>query len=212
MPVIILAEPFIRHYAGSVFKVSDAIGVSGWDDDDRTREKQSCYDKRVYFLPDDGKGEHAELPLPCTFICPENIFRNIDVKSGPCRITSVSKSLSKTTNDPYYASSLPLGKGKITYVDATKYVKNGFIFDLDRDAFPDKAIIKNSVTGEITSVNIESHAQIHLVFDDFEPGFYEISLIKSNSNLHHFTLIKCFPLVVALTDVRSKYNISPTIW
>jgi len=63
MPVIILTEPYMRHYTGSVFAVSDAIGVSAWDDDDRAREKQSCFDQRVYFLPDDGKGMPAELPV-----------------------------------------------------------------------------------------------------------------------------------------------------
>ncbi len=212
MPVIILSEPFIRHHTGTVFKVSDAIGVSGWDDDIRLREKQSCFDQRVYFLPDDGKGTHAELPLPYTFMCPENIFNNVDVKSGPCRITSVSKSLEKAINDPYYASPLPLGKGKITYLDTAKYVKNGLLLDLDYEVFPDKAIIKNRVTGDIMSVNIQSHSKNHLMFDYFEPGFYEIALLKSSQNIHHFTMIKCFPLVVAVTDIRSKYNISPTLW
>ena len=212
MPVIILTEPFIRHYAGSVFTVSDAIGVSGWDDDDRTREKQSCYDQRVYFLPDDGKGTPAELPLPYTFVCPENIFSNVDIHSGPCRITSVSKSLEKPNNDPYYASPLPLGKGKITYLDTEKYVKNALFFDLNNEELMDIAIIKNSVTAEVKNHNIKSGEPLLLIFDDFEPGFYAIDLFKSKLLVHQFTLIKCFPLVVALTDIRSKYHILKTIW
>ncbi len=212
MPIIILTEPFIRHYAGSVFKVSDAIGVSGWDDDDRVREKQSCYDQRFYFLPDNGKGTPAELPLPYAFDCPENILAGINLKSGPCRITSVSKGLEKNIGDPYYAEPLPLGKGKIMYSDSEKYAKNVLTFDLGNEEQPDTALINNRVTGEIQSVNrIAGHPAI-LSFEEFEPGFFEVSLLKSTQKIHHFTLIKCFPMVVQLTDIRGKYNITKTIW
>ncbi|MBK8517218.1 MAG: hypothetical protein IPL55_13330 [Saprospiraceae bacterium] len=212
MPTIVLSEPFIRHFAGSVFTVSDAIGVSGWDDDDRVREKQSCYDQRVYYLPDDGKGAPAELPLPSTFDCPENILSSVDVKSGPCRITSVSKSLGKAIDDPYYVSPLPLGKGKILYQDSEKYVKNTLYFDLNSEEKPDTALVKNKVSEVLTNIIINADVPPILNFDNYEAGFYEISLLRSNFVIHHFTMIKCFPLVVSQTDVRSKYRISQTIW
>ncbi|MGB4960908.1 MAG: hypothetical protein WBO36_15610 [Saprospiraceae bacterium] len=212
MPTIVLSEPFIRHYAGSIFVVSDAIGVSGWDDDDRVREKQPCYDQRVYHLPDDGKGTPTELPLPYTFDCPEHIFNSVDVKSGPCRITSISKSLEKAVNDPYYTSPVPLGKGKILYMDSEKYAKNTLNFDLSTDERPDKAVVKNRVTEGLTTIHIKEGVSNMLNFDDFEPGFYEINLFKSGLIIHHFTMIKCFPLVVAHTGIRSQYSISNTIW
>ena len=212
MPVIVLSEPFIRHYAGSVFKVSDAIGVSGWDDDDRVREKQSCYDQRVYFLPDDGKGTPTELPLPYTFYCPEYILAGIDLKSGPCRVTSVSKGLEKNIDDPYYAEPIPLGKGKIRYSDSEKYAKNVLTIDLGNEDQPDTALIKNSITGEIQYVNCVESLPVILSFEEFEPGFFEVSLLKSSQKIHYFTLIKCFPLGVQLTDIRGKFNIIQTIW
>lgn len=212
MPVIILSEPFMRHYAGSVFKVSDAIGVSGWDDDDRVREKQSCYDQRVYFLPDDGKGMPTELPLPYSFECPENIFNNVDLKSGPCRITSVSEGLQKQQDDPWYAEPLPMGRGKIMYSDSKKYEKNVLTFDLDYENKPDTALIKNTVTHEFRSINLIIDQPLSLSFEAFEPGFFEVSLFKSLQKIHHFTLIKCFPIVVEQTKRRDEYIITKTLW
>ena len=212
MPVIILNEPFIRHYKGSIFNVSDAIGVSGWDDDDRVREKQSYYDQRVYFLPDDGRGTPAELPLPYTSACPENILAGIDLKSGPCRITSVSKGLEKTTDDPYFAEPTPLGKGRIMYSDSEKYAKNLLSIDLVNYDQPDTALIKNRITSEIHSVNWIAGHQSILNFEGFDPGFFDITLLKSEQKIHHFTLIKCFPIIVHLADKKGKYIITKTIW
>ncbi len=76
MPVIILIEPLIRQYIGSVFLLRDSIGISGWDEDDRIRDRQPCFDQRVYYLPDNGKGIPVALPLPCTLNCP-NLFLKI---------------------------------------------------------------------------------------------------------------------------------------
>lgn len=113
MPIIVLTHPFLLHYAGSIFELSDTIGDSGWDEDDRVRDRQPCYDKRVYSLPDNGKGVSIELPVEYTRLCPPKILNEIDLKSGPCRITSVSEGLEKQQNDPWFADPLPMGRGKL---------------------------------------------------------------------------------------------------
>jgi hypothetical protein len=212
MPAIVLTEPFIRHYEGSVFIVSDAIGVFGWDDDDRVRDRQPCNDNRFYNLPDNGKGVATELPLDYTFICPEKILTSSDIKSGPCRITSVSKSLEKSINDPYFVSPLPLGKGKILYMDSEKYMKNILIFELNDEELPDTVVIRNRINSEIKTLNLFPGKSALLSFDDFDPGFYEIDLLKSNLRVHYLTLIKCFPLMVKTSGFGSNYQISKTIW
>ncbi len=212
MPTIVLTDPFIHHYAGSVFQLSDAIGDSGWDDDDRVRDRQPCHDKRVYHLPDNGKGIETELPLDFTFQCPEKILENVDLKSGPCRITSISKSLEKPKDDPYYIHPLPLGKGKILYQDSERYSKNKLFFDIQNEHLLDTVIIKNRVNNDIKSFIISSGDSVVLSFDDFGPGFYDIDLLQSKNIIHSLTMIKCYPLVVKTTKIRSQYQITKTIW
>jgi len=97
------------------------------------------------------------------------------------------------------------------YKDSEKYVKNVLFFDLNNEEQPDTALIKNRITNEIEAISLVADKPALLCFDDFDPGFFEISLLKTKRPLHYFTLIKCFPLVVELTDIRSKYRISETI-
>ena len=212
MPIIILTHPFIRHYKGSVFQVSDAIGHSDWDEDDRVRDRQPCYDNRVYELPDNGKGMVAELPLEYTVICPDHLLVDVDLKSGPCRITSVSEGLKKTSNDPFYNDPLPLGFGKIWYKSSQNRHNNVLLFDQHLEEKPDTAVIKNHLTHEIVSVILDGYKAMELSLVDFDPGFYAISLMKFNQLLHHFTIIKCFPLVIETTEIRSQYLISKALW
>ena len=97
------------------------------------------------------------------------------------------------------------------YKDSEKYVKNVLFFDLNNEEQPDTALIKNRITNEIEAISLVADKPALLCFDDFDIGFFEINLLKTKGPLHYFTLIKCFPLVVELTDIRSKYRISETI-
>lgn len=123
MPRIILTMPFLFHYAGSVFDLSDRIGVLNWDPDERVREKLSYQNNRYFELPDNGKGQETKLPLNYTIFCPENLLSEMDLNSGPCRITSVSKEL-EAEEDPWYASDVPKGRGKVLMNDSELYRNN----------------------------------------------------------------------------------------
>lgn len=212
MPVIILTEPFIRHYAGSVFSVSDAIGISGWDEDDRVRDRQPCYDQRVYNLPDNGKGIPVELPVPYTLDCPEYIFEHIDIKSGPCRVTSVSESLEDHQNDPFYASPLPKGKGKILLHDSALFTKNMLKTTITSGQLPNKIVIHNLVENKITNIVLDFSPEITFDFSDFDPGFYKVEIFNYTTLLHYFTVIKCFPLVIFYDYATRKYRTEKTLW
>jgi hypothetical protein len=212
MPVIILTEPFMRHYAGSVFRVSDAIGYSGWDDDDRVRDRQPCFDQRVYHLPDDGKGNAAELSLESTLLCPENLLINEDLKGGPCRITSVSEGLATKHNDPFYASPLPMGRGKVLLQDSAKYTKNIITADIPEDKPYNKVVIKNQVT-EVTEVVLYDFQDgFVLDFSEWQPGFYRVDIFYNTTLIHTFTVMKCFPLVVFYESRTRKYRTEKTLW
>mgnify|MGYP001235089149 CR=1 FL=1 len=212
MPVITLTEPFMRHYAGSVFHVSDAIGYSGWDEDDRVRDRQSFYDKRVYTLPDNGKGIQTELPLSSTVICPYQIFENVDLKSGPCRVTSVSDGLVERQNDPFYEHPLPRGMGKVLLQDTAVYPKNLVKINFPPGQLPNKVIIRNRIDNEIADIMYEFTPDNILDFSEYKPGFYRIDIFHTTTLLHNFTLMKCFPLVVYYNRVTRKFRTEMTLW
>lgn len=86
MPVIILKNPFIRHYAGSVFDVEESTNNPNWE----YAEKISP--KRTYFLPDNGRGYATELDISDTILCPNTLFEGVDLMTGPCRMTSAKAS------------------------------------------------------------------------------------------------------------------------
>lgn len=212
MPIIILVEPFIRHYTGSIFQLNDAIGDSGWDEDIRVRDRQPCHDKRVYNLPDNGKGIGCELPIDYTVLCPEDVFKDEDLKSGPCRITSVSEGLEKQNNDPWYAEPLPLGRGKLLLKDACHYEKN--VVENEDIIHPGitRLMITNLVSNETMTITNTIQDKLRLDLSSFNPGFYNIALYYDADVRHFFTIMKCFPMVVKFADYSNKYLISRTLW
>lgn len=91
------------------------------------RDRQPCYDQRVYNLPDNGKGIPVELPVPYTLDCPEYIFESVNIKRGPCRVTSVSEGLDDHQNDPFMHHHCPKEKEKYCFMIALfsqKYAEN----------------------------------------------------------------------------------------
>ncbi|MEY3421826.1 MAG: hypothetical protein RIR48_2126 [Bacteroidota bacterium] len=212
MPAIILTEPFIRHYAGSVFYVDDAIGISGWDEDDRVRDRQPCHDNRVYILPDNGKGIACELPVDYTVVCPEKLLENVNLKSGPCRITSVSEGLERQQNDPWLADPLPMGRGRLLLKNSVSCPKNMVVSDGSSHLQFTKAIIDDLLTQESKTIGYRFSDGFQLDFSDFEPGFFRVELFNDADLQHSFTLIKCFPIIVKFSGIRHKYTIAQTLW
>jgi hypothetical protein len=212
MPLIILTEPFIHHHKGSVFHLSDAIGYSGWDEDDRVRDRQPFHDKRSYILPDNGKGMPVELPLSYTILCPDHIFENVDLKSGPCRITSVSEGLRTHPDDPWYATPLPVGRGKLLLNDSSTYLKNMIVSDGSVHPLPAKSIIVNLISNESVSITDRLKHGFELDLSDFDPGFYKVELLNDSLTQHYFTVIKCFPLVVDFVGHSDKFIKMPALW
>lgn len=212
MPIIVLTHPFLHHYAGSIFELSDTIGDSGWDEDDRVRDRQPCYDKRVYSLPDNGKGVSIELPVEYTRLCPPKILNEIDLKSGPCRITSVSEGLEKQQNDPWFADPLPMGRGKLLLKNSGTYTKNVIETDGSINPISTKTIIINLISEDSKIITEGFHYEFQLDLSNFHPGFYKVELRNDTSTQHFFTVIKCFPLVVTCAEYSDKYTTARTLW
>ncbi len=212
MPIVILINPFIRHYAGSIFGLSDTMSLKGWTEDSRINDRMPSYGNKCYTLPDDGKGSPAELMISETMLCPSNLFNNIDLKSGPCRVTSISAGLEAPANDPEYSFNLPFGKGKINLMDSAKYLKNQLVIDLVNPLLPDCVRIKNSVTNELTEYSFQKQNNLLLNFDSFDPGFYVVHFYSSKQILCFFTLIKCYPLAIKFRKDGLNYDTVQTIW
>jgi hypothetical protein len=212
MPIIVLTHPFLHHYAGSIFELSDTIGDSGWDEDDRVSDRQPCYDKRVYSLPDNGKGVSIELPVEYTRLCPPKILNEIDLKSGPCRITSVSEGLERQQNDPWFADPLPMGRGRLLLKNSVSCPKNMVVSDGSIHLQFTKAIIDDLLSQESKTIGYGFSDGFQLDFSDFEPGFFRVALFNDADLQHSFTLIKCFPIIVKFSGIRYKYTIAQTLW
>jgi hypothetical protein len=208
MPVVFLNQPFMFHHAGSVFDLSPKRVASDRDGSDMNNEKMSPRDKWYYPLPDSGKGEEAQLSLFYTTICPESLYKNIDLKSGPCRITSVSTCLQKTDNDPYYAHPLPLGRGRVLVGDSPNYLKNMIRLDVDAKNSPDQLIFINRISGLPLEVEYDQRYNAEML----APGFYRCELFRKGQLLHYFTMIKCFPIVVTYQKNNHSYDVSTPLW
>lgn len=209
MVKIVLTQPFIHHYQGSVFELAEATSYAGWDEDERVRDRIHLHDKKVFDLPDDGRGHAAQLPVHMTKPCPQSFLDEIDIKSGPCRITFVSIGL-ENKDDPYYTYPTPEGKGKVLLKDNGPYNKNSIFIDLKKNEMPESAVIINAVSGVKTCVLMGTDSALD--FSSFYPGFYQVNLIKENKMIHQFNMIKCFPVVVTFNDDEEGFFTTKTIW
>ena len=210
MPRIILMNTFIKHYVGSVFDLSDVIGISGWDDDERARERLNLSDKRSYQLPDAGNGRAAELPISYTTICPGDVFTNVDLTAGPCRITAVTKDLEDSSLDRLSAPVLPHGLGKVRLDEIADRTKNLVTILLDTPI--ESADVFTQPDGSTARKTPVDTASKMLDFSTFTPGFYRV-VLNCTDNWHpSFTMIKCFPVVVNYDARTRRYSTPTTIW
>ena len=196
MPRIILKNPFIRHYAGSVFDLEENPGFSDAYDDIRVRDRISFAGKRTYILPDAGKGIGAELSVVDTFLCPPEIFEGVDLTSGPCRITSA-----KTDAQPDAAWQLTIEKALLS--DFQNREKQRISIDVPTNApLPQRVQLFDRKLNQILRDGVAPDRLIHIDNDQLNPGFYEVRVLCKNQTTHILTFIKCFPLVVTM-DARS---------
>lgn len=210
MPRVILINPFIKHYAGSVFDISDTMNISGWDEEEHTREKLNFSDKLAFHLPDAGNGKPTALPVTYVLICPSDIYYGLDLTLGPCRITSVSPELEDSSMDRISSTISPFGIGKVR---------------LDEISDPSKNLVKVLIEERIQLIEVFTYPDTVLLpfisvdqykntidFSNIPNGFYRIVLYCTNDCVHEFTMIKCFPLVLTYQPETQSFKSQPAIW
>ncbi len=202
MPRIVLRYPVFRHYAGSVFDLEENTGFHPADD---PRVYDRLPPRRTYHLPDTGKGEPASLPLSDTVICPAAVWEGVDLRSGPCRITSAHTAVPEGRSFPFEAQ---LTLDRVTLTDDKQGVSIPFLYAVH----PDRVRITDRTTGAIAGEYRTDPTAMVLEMDALLPGFYEIALWQGGERLHRITLIKCFPLVVTPDRYGNTFSVVATVW
>lgn len=203
--LVVLTEPFIRQPAGQVFELSAATGVSGWDPDERVREKQYFGDKRIWWLPDAGHGAGAELPVNSTRLCPPEVFSGVDITTGPCRVTGSFCS----SSDGQPASPTDL-KYNCNLKEINGLPAQGVIFTLDQT--PDSITLKDVLRKEPLHNFSITGSEVFLDFSGFRPGFYEVTVLMPDSFFHQIKVFKSFPLLVFFEGNSPRYTVQPTLY
>lgn len=208
MPRVILLNPFVKHYAGSVFDLNEAVYPSDWDVNERNLEKQSRFANKVYLLPDAGNGRSAELSVQDTTLCPEEIFTNIHIKNGPCRITAVKEHPMDPENIQLITTRL-----LTVQLEGTLYpLNNNILLQSTGEKKFDTIEIYNSLSNQIIQELDGFSDTKTLNFQEAHPGFYRVLLFNSQMPVLELSLFKNFPLVVSPIKYTNKFQCIPTVW
>lgn len=198
---IVLTEPFVRHPAGLVFEVNAAQGTSGWDDDERLRERLNFSDKRTYHLPDGGNGAAYDLPAHMAKPCPPGVFEDVDLHSGPCRVTGAT--------DGQTGSASPL-KYNIKLLEINGLAAQALQFPLsDLPARPVKMTLTDTLRGEAMR---EFPASDIVDCSRLLPGFYRLEIRLMGGGWLDVRFIKSFPLLVFFEGNTGRFSVQKTLY
>ncbi len=203
---VVLLEPFIRHAAGHVFELHANTTVSGWDEDDRARERLNLSGKSAYFLPDGGNGRGAELRVNMTKSCPPEVFEGVDLRSGPCRVTG---STFGADANPAMAEVSPL-KYQARLLEINGLNAQGIEIELERQ--PRKIVLNDALRSEtLHPVSAES-SHLTLDFSSLLPGFYQLVITTAEGAFYFVQVFKAFPLLVIFEGRSERFSTQKTLY
>lgn len=206
MSLIMLINPFIHHYAGSVFDLEENYSRSEAESDVRIYDRISP--QRNYLLPDSGKGLAVDLPLNYATIVPSNLIAGVDGTTGPCRITSIkTQSLDQISPDGQITAE------QITLLDTDAYQKQILKIQLhDSSPKPRWVVISDRKQETVVRNTAVNSYVLTIDMKEFNYGFYAVQIDCKKGVSHRITLIKCFPLVVTPNPATGYYSAIKTIW
>ncbi|MBK9335584.1 MAG: hypothetical protein IPM98_02920 [Lewinellaceae bacterium] len=211
---LVLNMPFMRYPAGTVFELEDSNEFSGWEDDERLREKLNFSDKRVYHLPDGGRGFATSLPAYDTSPLPLMAFEGIDLRTGPCRITKVQSGL----GTEMLPSEAPLPCGQMRDDNAglasiNDNAAQGIMLKLPEEGKnPREMVLRDVLRGQELRRYSDFDAAMPLDFSDLGPGFYQLLLAYKNDCVHSIRFIKSFPLLILPERGSSRFKTLKTMY
>ncbi len=210
MALVYLTDPFVKHYAGTIFSLEKGYEPSIHNEDTWFLEKLPNVCDKNYYLPDDGKGRSTQLPIYMTKECSLASFVNIDIYSGPSRITSVSDGISydngignKLLNQSFQFN--------LSYDDTSEISKNCLKISQLISQRNLKIDITNKQSKEIKQMNFNNENIFRLDFSPYLPGFYSIK-ISADEVSEVISLIKLFPIYVNIAPQSNAIHYKATIW
>ena len=198
---VALTVPFVRLAAGTVLELPAELDLSGWDPDNPTQEKSSSLGKRIYRLPDGGNGFPYGLSLSDAVDCPEGIFEDELLHTGPCRITRAAYAREDAPDDKWNPGFEVQEKGG--------HAGHLLLFPTAHlTAAPIKMELHDRMRGELLATISVANS-----FDagSIGPGFYEIRLQFERGEPYYIRWIKSFPLMVTFERPGGAFSTQKTL-
>jgi hypothetical protein len=208
MALVYLTDPFVKHYAGTIFSLEKGGESSVNYEDMWFLEKLPNVYNQSYHLPDDGKGRPTQLPIYMTKECSLEAFEAINIQSGPVRITSVSEGI---FYDNGIGNKYSNQRINLSYHNLSKIYKNSLEINQVIKPRNLKIEIINKQNTEIKHMNFVNQNMFKLDFSPYPPGFYDIK-ISAEEMSEVISLIKLFPIFIDIIPQSSSINYKATIW
>lgn len=198
---LVLQVPFMRYPAGTVFELSENTEPDGWDDDERVRDRQNFSDRRVYALPDGGRGYAVQLHASDTKPCPVGVFDSMDIRTGPCRVTKVVSGKGEDLTDEGLEPGMLLREESVELTDSASSRLQGIRIPLPAPANQVISLTLFDVlrNQELPESKTAGDTPLELDFSDLPPGFYRLMIRCRGDIYHSVRFIKSFPLLVMFT-------------
>jgi len=200
---IILKVPFYKHPAGTVFDLAENTEPSEWPEDERLREKLNFNDKRVYHLPDGGRGFAVNLSVSDTKPCPEHVFEGHDIRKGPCRVTAAATQYGDEGKKEEVTPPCGRLREENVSIETNDSIQSqGLLIDLPAfEEVAEKMVLLDRLSGRMVleyALRNYKHSDTQLKWDvsDLNPGFYELQVCFPGNWYHSICFIKFFPFLV----------------
>ncbi len=206
---LVLTEPVYKYPIGTVFDLAEAQpGPDDWDYDDRVRDRMSFTSRKTYFLPDTGRGFSATLRADSTRPCPPAAFNDVDLRTGPLRVTKAQSGYGKLLQPE--PAPLPYGvlkEEQVSLIDVGGHKAQGLQIELPPFSQEPRRITLRDVQREETlwerafsDLKVSGNT-VFIDFSELLPGFYQLFFQFRGDCRHSVQFIKSFPLRVEFSIV-----------
>ncbi|MBK8483544.1 MAG: hypothetical protein IPL31_04105 [Saprospiraceae bacterium] len=135
-------------------------------------------------------------------------FKNINIKIGPCRITSI-KELPMDTVTIKVNLLLSL---KAQLAGNVFPLNNKILIACSNEMLVDSIELYNILTNQkIQEFNTPTEIE-SITFESLDPGFYNLQLLNKNTPIIELRIFKNFPLVVTPIKYTNRFTSRSTIW
>lgn len=208
--IIYLTEPFVKHYQGTILALDGLTNSADYGELISHNEKISNLNHKVYQIPDNGLGRPAEIPVHFAKPVPYFFLKQLDLYSGPCRITSIfseDKEFMEKHKNHYV---IPDGITTLYLKSNVQGIKALICIQLATTDLHVVASIIDRKNGDVKiQKNLDSPGEIDLNSLPF--GFYELQLDFSERKPIIVTFIKLFAHTCDLM-LGGRIGLVPTVW